>query len=266
MPDYSRYEFIKVEKAERVATVTLNRPDRLNAVNPGLHHELMTIWNDLAEDREVNAIILTGAGRAFCAGGDVKGMASGTLASPSGGTSERITAAEGRRIVQNMLDVEQPIIGAINGDAVGLGATIALLCDIIVASEKARFADTHVKVGVVAGDGGAVIWPLLIGPARAKEFLMRGHFVNGADAFKMGMVNYAVAPGAGDGEGARAGAGAGRRADLGDSLEQARGQQVAQAAGQPDPRRIARLRDGDLHHRRPSRGRARLRREAQAQL
>ncbi len=194
MPDYSRYEFIKVEKAERVATVTLNRPDRLNAVNPGLHHELMTIWNDLAEDREVNAIILTGAGRAFCAGGDVKGMASGTLASASGGKAERITAAEGRRIVQNMLDVEQPIIGAINGDAVGLGATIALLCDIIVASETARFADTHVKVGVVAGDGGAVIWPLLIGPARAKEFLMRGNFVNGADAFKMGMVNYAVAP------------------------------------------------------------------------
>jgi len=194
MPDYSRYEFIKVEVAERVATVTLNRPDKLNAVNPGLHHELMTIWNDLAEDREVNAIILTGAGRAFCAGGDVKGMASGTLASASGGKAERITAAEGRRIVQNMLDVEQPIIGAINGDAVGLGATLALLCDIIVVSEKARFADTHVKVGVVAGDGGAVIWPLLIGPARAKEFLMRGHFVNGADAFRMGMVNYAVAP------------------------------------------------------------------------
>ena len=96
--------------------------------------------------------------------------------------------------MQNMLDVEQPIIGAINGDAVGLGATIALLCDVIVASEKARFADTHVRVGIVAGDGGAVIWPLLIGPARAKEFLMRGHFVNGADAAKMGLVNYAVPP------------------------------------------------------------------------
>ena len=194
MPDYSRYESIKIEKADRVATVTLNRPDRLNAVNPALHHELMTIWNDLAEDREVNAIILTGAGRAFCAGGDVKGMASGSLASASGSQAERITAAEGRRIVQNMLDVEQPIIGAINGDAVGLGATLALLCDIIVISEKARLADTHVKVGVVAGDGGAVIWPLLIGPARAKEFLMRGNFVNGAEAFRMGMVNYAVAP------------------------------------------------------------------------
>ncbi len=194
MPDYGRYESIKIEKADRVATVTLNRPDRLNAVNPALHHELMTIWNDLAEDREVNAIILTGAGRAFCAGGDVKGMASGSLASASGSQAERITAAEGRRIVQNMLDVEQPIIGAINGDAVGLGATLALLCDIIVMSEKARLADTHVKVGVVAGDGGAVIWPLLIGPARAKEFLMRGNFVNGAEAFRMGMVNYAVAP------------------------------------------------------------------------
>ncbi len=204
MPDYSRYEFIKVEKAERVATVTLNRPDRLNAVNPGLHHELMTIWNDLAGDREVNAIVLTGAGRAFCAGGDVKGMASRSSngeqqKSPEESARESrlgslTTPAEARRIVQNMLDVEQPIIGAINGDAVGLGATIALLCDIIVASEKARFADTHVRVGIVAGDGGAVIWPLLIGPARAKEFLMRGHFVSGADAFKMGMVNYAVPP------------------------------------------------------------------------
>src|SRR5262249_52533910 len=174
------------------------RPDALNAVNNRVHHELEHIWLDLASDRDVNAIILTGAGRAFCAGGDVKGMASGTLIGQEGRKSRfdrgPIAAANGRRLVENMLDVEQPIIGAINGDAVGLGATIALLCDIIVVSEKARFADTHVKVGVVAGDGGAVIWPLLIGPARAKEFLMRGHFVNGADAFKMGMVNYAVAP------------------------------------------------------------------------
>src|SRR5271169_7244357 len=123
--DYSDYEFLKVEVAERVATITINRPDSLNAVNNVVHHELEQIWIDVRADHEVNAIILTGAGRAFCAGGDVKGMASGTLASASGGKAERITAAEGRRIVQNMLDVEQPIIGAINGDAVGLGATIA---------------------------------------------------------------------------------------------------------------------------------------------
>jgi enoyl-CoA hydratase len=193
MADYSTYEFIKVEKADRVATVTLNRPDALNAVTTALHHELELIWLDLAADQDVNAIILTGAGRAFCAGGDVKGMASGSFTGVSKGRGP-ITAANGRRLVQNILEVEQPIIGAINGDAVGLGATIALLCDITVVSEKARFADTHVKVGVVAGDGGAVIWPLLIGPHRAKEFLMRGNFINGAEAGRIGMVNYAVPP------------------------------------------------------------------------
>ena len=197
MNDYSEYQYLKIEVAERVATITLNRPDSLNAVNSRVHHELEQVWLDVAADHDVNAIILTGAGRAFCAGGDVKGMAAGALTGL--GKTERsrfdrgpIAAANGRRLVENMLDVEQPIIGAINGDAVGLGATLALLCDITVVSEKARFADTHVKVGVVAGDGGAVIWPLLIGPHRAKEFLMRGNFINGAEAGRIGMVNYAL--------------------------------------------------------------------------
>jgi enoyl-CoA hydratase len=197
--NYSEYEFLKVEVADRVATITINRPEALNAVNNVVHHELEQIWIDVRADRDVNAIILTGAGRAFCAGGDVKGMADGTL---SGANAKQgkgrgrgpIAASNGRRLVDNMLDVEQPIIGAINGDAVGLGATLALLCDITVVSEKARLADTHVKVGIVAGDGGAVIWPLLIGPHRAKEFLMRGNFINGAEAGRIGMVNYAVAP------------------------------------------------------------------------
>jgi len=199
MNDYSEYQYLKIEVAERVATITLNRPDSLNAVNSRVHHELEQVWLDVAADHDVNAIILTGAGRAFCAGGDVKGMAAGALTGL--GKTERsrfdrgpIAAANGRRLVENMLDVEQPIIGAINGDAVGLGATLALLCDITVVSEKARFADTHVKVGVVAGDGGALIWPLLIGPHRAKEFLMRGNFINGAEAGRIGMVNYALPP------------------------------------------------------------------------
>jgi len=196
--DYGDYEFIKVEVADRVATVTLNRPDRLNAVHNALHHELEQVWVDLRADQDVNAIVLTGSGRAFCAGGDVKGMAEGSLSGgPARGKGRGhgpIAASNGRRLVENMLDVEQPIIGAINGDAIGLGATLALLCDITVVSEKARFADTHVKVGIVAGDGGAVIWPLLIGPHRAKEFLMRGNFITGAEAGRIGMVNYAVAP------------------------------------------------------------------------
>jgi enoyl-CoA hydratase len=197
--DYGEYEFLNVEVAERIATITINRPDRLNAVHNALHHELEQIWIDVRADQDVNAIILTGAGRAFCAGGDVKGMAEGTLsgAAPKKGKGRGrgpIAASNGRRVIENMLDVEQPIIGAINGDAIGLGATLALLCDITVASEKARFADTHVKVGIVAGDGGAVIWPLLVGPHRAKEFLMRGNFISGAEAGRIGMVNYAVGP------------------------------------------------------------------------
>ncbi|HTY56665.1 MAG TPA: enoyl-CoA hydratase-related protein [Candidatus Binataceae bacterium] len=193
MPDYSSYQCIKVEKDNKLATVTFNRPDALNAVNSQLHDELERIWLDLAYDSEINAILLTGAGRAFSAGGDVKNMANrwGT----DEGKKWAITiATAGRRLIQNMLDVEQPIIGAINGDAMGLGANIALLCDVIVMSETARVADTHVKVGIVAGDSGAVIWPLLVGPARAKEFLMRGTFITGAEAAKMGLVNYALPP------------------------------------------------------------------------
>jgi len=195
--DYSDYEFLKVEVAERVATVTINRPEALNAVHNALHHELEQVWLDVRADHNVNAILLTGAGRAFCAGGDIKGMAGGNPVSRTGKKGKGrgrgpIASSNARRLIENMLDVEQPIIGAINGDAVGLGASLALLCDITVVSEKARFADTHVKIGIVAGDGGAVIWPLLIGPHRAKEFLMRGTFINGAEAGRIGMVNHAV--------------------------------------------------------------------------
>ena len=196
MTDYSHYQFLRIDKADRLATVTLNRPESLNAVHPPLHHELERIWIDLGDDPDVNAIVLTGAGKAFCAGGDVKNMASRGSGESAPDPHRRFALDPGgaRRLIQRMLDLEQPIIGAINGDAVGLGATIALFCDVIVASETARFGDPHARVGIVAGDGGAVIWPLLIGPARAKEFLMRGHLVTGAEAAKMGLVNYAVPP------------------------------------------------------------------------
>ena len=191
MIDYGRYQCIKVEKEGKLATLTLNRPDSLNAVNPQLHHELEEIWVDVAQDVDINAIILTGAGRAFCAGGDVKGMAA-RAGGEEGKRHSLMTPASARRLIQNILEVEQPIIGAINGDAVGLGATIALFCDVVVAAEKARFGDTHVKVGVVAGDGGAVIWPLLIGVSRAKEFLMTGRLINAVEAERIGLISYAV--------------------------------------------------------------------------
>lgn len=168
MMDYTAYEFLKVEVAQRVATVTINRPDRLNAVNAALHHEFEQIWLDLAEDRDVNAILLTGAGKAFSIGGDITSRDKPTKSKGRGG--RRIVMADGRRVIENLLDVEQPIVAAINGDALGFAANVALLCDVTVASETAKLADTHVALGAVAGDGGAVIWPLLIGPNRAKEF------------------------------------------------------------------------------------------------
>ena len=188
--DYSAYEFITVEVANRVATVTLNRPDKLNAVNAAMHHEFEQIWIDLAEDRDVNAILLTGAGKAFSIGGDITSRDKPTKQKGRGG--RRIVMADGRRVIENILDVEQPIVAAINGDALGFAANVALLCDVTVAAETAKLADTHVALGAVAGDGGAVIWPLLIGPNRAKEFLMLGDTITGADAARIGLVNYGL--------------------------------------------------------------------------
>lgn len=187
--DYSRYELINVEKVGKVAVFTLNRPDALNAINAQLHTELEDIFVDVARDHDVNAIVLTGAGRAFSAGGDVKAM----------GTSpqerlKRSPTTYARRLIHNLIDVEQPIIAAVNGHAIGLGATIALFCDIIIASEKAKIGDPHVKVGLVAGDGGAVIWPLLCGLAKAKEYLMTGDPVSATEAERIGLINHAVPP------------------------------------------------------------------------
>jgi enoyl-CoA hydratase len=189
--DYSRYECLKIEKEGKLAIVTLNQPDTGNRIAHQFHVELQDIWADLARDREVNAVLLQGSGKYFSVGGNVKGM----LERPGGDVfeeGEMIEPSGGMRIVQNILDCPQPIICAINGDCIGLGATVALFCDITVAAEGARIADPHVKIGLVAGDGGAVIWPLLVGPNRAKEFLMRGTLIKGADAARMGLVNHAV--------------------------------------------------------------------------
>ncbi len=153
--DYSRYELIKVKKEGKIAILTLNRPDALNAINPQLHNELENIFGDVAWDADVNAIVLTGAGKAFCSGGDIKSMDTGQFDDP---IKTRGLFGYAKRLITNMIEVEQPIIAAVNGHAIGLGATIALFCDIIIASEKAKFGDPHVKVGLVAGDGGAVIW------------------------------------------------------------------------------------------------------------
>ena len=189
--DYGKYEFIKVEKDGRVAIVTINRPEALNAVNAQLHTELEDIFADIAQDNEVNVAVITGAGSAFCSGGDVKAMDAGEFEPHSTGGP----LAGARRLIHNMIEVQQPIIAAVNGHAIGLGATLALFCDVIIASENAKIGDPHIKVGLVAGDGSAVIWPLLCGLAKAKEYLMTGDLMNAAEAERIGLINHVVPPG-----------------------------------------------------------------------
>jgi enoyl-CoA hydratase len=193
MSRYSEYQHLQIDVKDKVATVTFNRPEARNAINQRFIHELRTIWDDLADDHAVNVVLLTGAGDYFSVGGDVKAMA----VRPGGDVLEEGEVHDpmiSRRLVKRLLELDKPIVCAINGDAIGLAATIALLCDITVASESARIGDTHVsRVGLVAGDGGTVIWPLLVGVNKAKEFLMRGTLINGKEAERIGLVNH-VAP------------------------------------------------------------------------
>lgn len=185
---YAAYQQLTVRVRQGIATVTMNRPEKLNAVNQRMHEELSRIFIDLNEDPEVETIILTGAGRAFSAGGDIDWFQA-MIDDPSGFEK---TAREGKQIIFSILDCEKPIIAKVNGHALGLGATLALFCDIVFASDKAKIGDPHVSVGFVAGDGGAVIWPQLIGYARAKEFLMTGDPITAHDAARIGLINYAV--------------------------------------------------------------------------
>lgn len=186
--DYTKYEQLEIDVADRIATVTINRPDKLNVVDAGLHTELSTIFTDLQRDRNVDVVVLTGAGRAFSAGGDIEWMQE-AIDDPE---SFDQTRDEAKRIVFSLLDLEKPIIAKVNGHAVGLGATVALFCDVIFASEKAKIGDPHVSVGFVAGDGGAIIWPQLVGYARAKEFLLTGDLLSAGEAADMGLINHAV--------------------------------------------------------------------------
>jgi enoyl-CoA hydratase len=186
--DYGKYKEIDIKLDGRIATVTLNRPQKLNAVNGALHTELAHIFIDLNEDAEIEVIVLTGAGRAFSAGGDIDWMQD-AINHPA---DFEVTAREAKQIIFSLLDCEKPIIAKLNGHATGLGATMALFCDVIFASETAKIGDPHVSVGFVAGDGGAVIWPQLIGYARAKEYLITGDLIPAKQAAEMGLINYAL--------------------------------------------------------------------------
>ena len=180
------YETILIERKDNgVVVATLNRPERLNAANKTMQSELARISSDANDDDSVRALVITGAGRAFCAGGDFSGDS-------DIGTGRRESHREAHGIVNNILDCRVPVITAVNGYAMGLGATVALLADIVVAGRSTTFADTHVNMGIGAGDGGQVIWPLLMGVNRAKYHLMTGERVSGDQAMDMGLVNFVV--------------------------------------------------------------------------
>jgi len=179
-----------IEGAGPVRTVKLNRPDRLNAVNEELHAALASVWGILGADDTVRAVILTGAGTAFSAGGDMDYLA--RLADDPSFRSH--TLADARRIVTEMMAFRKPVIAAVNGPAVGLGCSLAVLCDIVLMSETAFFADPHVNIGLVAADGGALAWPLTMSLLRAKEYLFTGDRIDAPTAERLGLANHVVPP------------------------------------------------------------------------
>jgi enoyl-CoA hydratase len=183
------FETVLLERVERVMKLTLNRPEKLNAVNTTMHEEIPAALAWASRDSGSDVILLTGAGRAFCAGGDINAMLD-VHADRNFLTSS--VHHPGRHLVDQMLWVEKPIVAMVNGAAAGLGATIALLCDVVIMAESATISDRHVNIGLVAGDGGAAIWPLLIGVNKAKEYLMTGAQLTGAQAAAEGLVNRAV--------------------------------------------------------------------------
>ena len=186
--DYSGYEMLDITREGRIVTVTINRPEVRNALNGTLHEELSTIFIDLDRDDECDVIVLTGAGGSFSAGGDITWMRS------QWGDIARSTHANrtGRRIQQALLDLEKPILAKVRGPAIGLGCSLAVFCDFAYATPDAVFADPHVKVGLVAGDGGALMWPQLVGYARARRYLLTGDSLTGAEAAEIGLITAAV--------------------------------------------------------------------------
>ena len=189
--DISSYPGLSLTRAGRILTVMLNRPEHLNAADEAMHSSIARVFSDCADDRETDVVILTGAGKVFSAGGDYNSM---QLSIDNPVRFDRL-AVEAKRIVFSMLDCPKPIIAKVNGHAVGFGATLALFSDIVFAANHAKIGDPHVLVGYAAGDGGAAIWPQLIGFAKAKESLFPGRRLSAVEAEKIGLINYALPAG-----------------------------------------------------------------------
>lgn len=184
------YKALKLERRGGILVITMDNPP-VNAMTEAMHGELTRIFHDINHDPETKVVVLTGGGeKAFSAGGNVNNMIrrvqNKELQSMADGLNEA------KAILRGFLNLKKPIIGRINGHAMGLGATLAVWCDVTFMVKHGKIGDTHVKMGLAAGDGGAALWPLLVGISRAKELLMTGEVMNGERAAKIGLITHAV--------------------------------------------------------------------------
>lgn len=183
------FSAIVVEKSEQIATLTLNRPEARNAIDLVMREEIVAALDDAEADESVRVLIMTGAGEHFCAGGDVKSM-----------KAHRRSAADGRarveslnRMVRKLVDFPKPTLAMVDGFAVGAGFNLALCCDLIVASDRARFGELFARIGLVPDGGGTFFLPRLVGLAKAKELVFTADLIDAHEAHRLGVVNR-VAP------------------------------------------------------------------------
>jgi enoyl-CoA hydratase len=189
--DYTKYEALEVIRHGNVLSIALNRPDALNTINARSLMELSTVFIAASMDNEVDVIVLTGKGRAFSAGGDWNWMQE-QIRDPQQFYEGLVNA---RRMLYSIIDCDKPIVCRLNGDAIGMGFTLALTCDFVIADESARLADPHVRVGLVTGDGGAALWSHFVGHMRAKRYLLTGEFIQARKAEEIGLITVAVPAG-----------------------------------------------------------------------
>jgi enoyl-CoA hydratase len=187
--DYGGYQKLLFERRDNgVLLITLNRPDSYNAADEAMHRELAAVWTDVARDDQTRVAVVTGAGKAFSAGGDL------AMVERMAGDYAKVTRmlTEMSDLVYNMINCAKPVVSAINGVAVGAGLVVALLADVSICAADARLGDGHVKLGTVAGDHAAILWPLLCGMARARYYLLTGEMVTGTEAERIGLVSKCV--------------------------------------------------------------------------
>ena len=185
---YGLPEELKVEADGPVRIVTLNRPEDRNPATTAMLFALTTLAQELARDEAARAVVLTGAGKAFSAGGDFQHLVR-TTREPE---VAKATLDNSRRFISAMIDLPIPVIAAVNGPAVGFGATLAALCDIVLMAEEAVFIEPHVNIGLILGDGLSVTWPFYMSLLKAKEFVFTGDRISAAEAVRVGMANRAV--------------------------------------------------------------------------